>query len=140
MRIIALCAGLLLASTAAYADKRGIYHPDDMQTARADIRADRRATASLPVPDCAPRLAVPLPETESERNRLLGDPTGLTFAQIEAERKNRAPLYQLGSIQYADPSIAPHPSIAPRMHRCIVETNTGTSGYPAVKPSVAIRR
>ena len=45
MRIIALCAGLLLASTAAYADKRGIYHPDDMQTARADIRADKRATA-----------------------------------------------------------------------------------------------
>ena len=45
MRIIALCAGLLLASTTAYADKRGIYHPDDMQTARADIRADKRATA-----------------------------------------------------------------------------------------------
>ena len=45
MRIIALCAGLLLASTAAYADKRGIYHPDDMRTARADIRADKRATA-----------------------------------------------------------------------------------------------
>ena len=45
MRIIALCAGLLLASTAAYADPRGIYRPDDMQTARADIRADKRATA-----------------------------------------------------------------------------------------------
>jgi hypothetical protein len=45
MRIIALCAGLLLASTAAYADKRGLYHPDDMRTARADIRADKRATA-----------------------------------------------------------------------------------------------
>ena len=45
MRIIALCAGLLLASTAAYGDKRGIFHPDDMQTARADIRADKRATA-----------------------------------------------------------------------------------------------
>jgi hypothetical protein len=45
MRIIALCAGLLLASTAAHADKRSIYHPDDMQTARADIRADKRATA-----------------------------------------------------------------------------------------------
>jgi hypothetical protein len=127
---------MMLASTAAYADKRGLYQPDDMQTARADIRADRRATANLPVPDCAPRLAVPWPETESERNLLLGDPTGLTFAQIEAERKNRAPLYQLKSITYAT-SIAPHPSIAPRMHRCIVETNTGTSGYPAVKPSVA---
>jgi hypothetical protein len=36
---------LVLASTAAYADKRGIYHPDDMQTARADIKADKRATA-----------------------------------------------------------------------------------------------
>jgi hypothetical protein len=45
MRIIALCAGLLLASTAAYADGRGIYQPDDMQTARADMRADKRATA-----------------------------------------------------------------------------------------------
>ena len=45
MRSFALCAGLVLASTAAYADKRGIYHPDDMQTARADIRADKRATA-----------------------------------------------------------------------------------------------
>ena len=126
-----LVALMLLASTAAYADKRGPYQPDDMQTARADVRADRRATANLPVPDCAPRLAVPWPETESERNLLLGDSSGLTFAQIEAERKNRAPLYQLGSITYADPSIAP------RMHRCIVETNTGTSGYPAVKPSVA---
>jgi hypothetical protein len=132
-----LVALMLLASTAAYADKRGLYQPDGMQTARADIRADRRATANLPVPDCAPRSAVPLPETESERNGLLGDPTGLTFAQIEAERKNRAPLYQLGSITYAHPIIARYPSIAPRMHRCIVETNTGTSGYPAVKPSVA---
>jgi hypothetical protein len=45
MLIIALCAGLLLASTAAYADPRGIWPPDDMQTARANIRADKRATA-----------------------------------------------------------------------------------------------
>jgi hypothetical protein len=96
-----LVALMLLASTAAYADKRGLNHSDDMQTARADIRADRRATANLPVLDCAPRLSVPLPETESERNLLLGDSSGLTFAQIEAERKNRAPLYQLGRITYA---------------------------------------
>ena len=130
-----LVALMLLASTAAYADKRGLNHSDDMQTARADIRADRRATANLPVLDCAPRLSVPLPETESERNGLLGDPTGLTFAQIEAERKNRAPLYQLGRITYAHP-VAPHPSIAPQIYRCVVYTKTG-SGYPAVKPSVA---
>ena len=45
MRFIALCAGVLLASTAAYADSRRIFHRDDMQTARADIRADRRAAA-----------------------------------------------------------------------------------------------
>jgi hypothetical protein len=69
----------------------------------------------------------------------LGDPTGLTFAQIEAERKNRAPLSQLGSTTYAHPNIAPHPSIAPQIRRCVVYTNTGT-GYPAVKPSVAIRQ
>lgn len=53
MQIIALCAGLLLASTAAYADPRGIYRPDDMQTARADIKADKRLakllTGAIPV-------------------------------------------------------------------------------------------
>ena len=47
MRIIALCAGVLLASTAAYADTRGIFRRDDMQTARADIRADRRLAKLL---------------------------------------------------------------------------------------------
>jgi hypothetical protein len=51
MRFIALCAGVLLASTAAYADSRGIFHPDDMQTARADIRANKADRAKAEAVD-----------------------------------------------------------------------------------------